>query len=80
VEFDEFGEYYTSTANAVYTELSRMLEEAIATEQPSLLNTVNKSLKAVVDKKLSLKGRHYDFVKEAFDLWNLDFGNSASLL
>ncbi|PWA35027.1 carbonic anhydrase protein [Artemisia annua] len=35
---------------------------------------------AVVNKKLSLKGGHYDFVKGAFDLWNLDFGISASLL
>jgi len=34
---------------------------------------------AVVNKQLSLKGGHYDFVKGAFDLWNLDFGISPSL-
>nr|XP_043623409.1 carbonic anhydrase 2 isoform X1 [Erigeron canadensis] len=34
---------------------------------------------AVVNKQLSLKGAHYDFVKGAFDLWNLDFGISPSL-
>ncbi|KAJ0638181.1 putative carbonic anhydrase [Helianthus annuus] len=35
---------------------------------------------ALVNKKLSLKGAHYDFVKGTFDLWNLDFGISPSLL
>ncbi|XP_071707016.1 carbonic anhydrase 2 [Rutidosis leptorrhynchoides] len=35
---------------------------------------------AVVNKKLSIKGGHYDFVKGAFDLWSLDFGLSPSLL
>lgn len=34
---------------------------------------------AVVNKQLSLKGGHYDFVKGAFDLWNLDFAISPSL-
>ncbi|KAI7728843.1 hypothetical protein M8C21_023822 [Ambrosia artemisiifolia] len=35
---------------------------------------------AVVNKKLSLKGGHYDFVNGSFDLWNLDFGVSPSLI
>ena len=35
---------------------------------------------AVLNKKLSLKGAHYDFVNGSFDLWNLDFGFSTSLI
>ncbi|XP_071736447.1 carbonic anhydrase 2-like [Rutidosis leptorrhynchoides] len=35
---------------------------------------------AIVNKKLSLKGGHYDFVKGTFDLWNLDFSLSPSLI
>ncbi|XP_024987868.1 carbonic anhydrase 2-like isoform X1 [Cynara cardunculus var. scolymus] len=34
---------------------------------------------AVVNKQVSIKGAHYDFVKGAFDLWNLDFAISPSL-
>ncbi|XP_042057550.1 carbonic anhydrase, chloroplastic-like [Salvia splendens] len=33
----------------------------------------------VVKKTLSLKGGHYDFVKGAFQLWNLDFNLSPCL-
>ncbi|KAL0336145.1 UNVERIFIED_CONTAM: Carbonic anhydrase, chloroplastic [Sesamum radiatum] len=34
---------------------------------------------AVVKKTLSLKGGHYDFVKGAFELWNLDCNVSPSV-
>ncbi|XP_022878285.1 carbonic anhydrase 2-like isoform X1 [Olea europaea var. sylvestris] len=33
---------------------------------------------AVVNKTLSLKGGHYDFVKGSFELWNLDYNLSPS--
>ncbi|XP_057486095.1 LOW QUALITY PROTEIN: carbonic anhydrase 2-like [Actinidia eriantha] len=32
----------------------------------------------VIQKSLSIKGGHYDFVKGTFELWNLDFGLSPS--
>ncbi|XP_076918404.1 carbonic anhydrase 2-like [Bidens hawaiensis] len=35
---------------------------------------------ALANKKLSIKGAHYDFVNGTFDLWNLDFGITPSLL
>ncbi|KAK1413792.1 hypothetical protein QVD17_35575 [Tagetes erecta] len=35
---------------------------------------------ALVNKKVSIMGAHYDFVNGAFELWNLDFGLSSSLI
>ncbi|KAI5419635.1 hypothetical protein KIW84_043700 [Lathyrus oleraceus] len=34
---------------------------------------------AVVKKTLALKGAHYDFVKGAFELWDIEFKISSSL-
>lgn len=34
---------------------------------------------AAVNKKLALKGAHYDFVKGSFELWDLDFKISPSV-
>lgn len=34
---------------------------------------------AVVNKRLFIRGAHYNFVSGAFELWNLDFNISPSL-
>jgi carbonic anhydrase len=34
---------------------------------------------AVVKKTIALKGAHYDFVKGAFELWDVDFKISPSV-
>lgn len=34
---------------------------------------------AVVNKRIALKGGHYDFVNGSFELWNIDFKLTPSV-
>ncbi|XP_076935083.1 carbonic anhydrase 2-like [Bidens hawaiensis] len=63
-----------------YSELCTKCEKEAVNVSLGNLLTYPFVREAVVNKKLSLKGGHYDFVNGSFDLWNLDFGISSSLI
>lgn len=55
-----------------------LLQEAVNVSLGNLL-TYPFVRESVVNKKLDLKGAHYDFVNGKFDLWDLDFKISPAL-
>nr|ABC41657.1 carbonic anhydrase 2 [Flaveria pringlei] len=67
-------------SNLEYSDLCTKCEKEAVNVSLGNLLTYPFVREAVVNKKLSLKGAHYDFVNGSFDLWNLDFGISSSLI
>lgn len=55
-----------------------LMQEAVNVSLGNLL-TYPFVREAVVKKTLGLKGAHYDFVKGAFELWDIEFKISSSL-
>ena len=59
--------------------LTNLVQEAVNVSLENLL-TYPFVREAVVNDALSLKGAHYDFVKGTFQLWDLDFAISPSIV
>lgn len=62
-----------------YVKRLKLMQEAVNVSLGNLL-TYPFVREAVVKKTLALKGAHYDFVKGSFDVWNLDFNITPSLV
>ncbi|CAL5197058.1 unnamed protein product [Lathyrus oleraceus] len=87
----DFIEHWVQICSAAKSKVKEEANELDFSEQCTNLEkeAVNVSLgnlltypfvrEAVVKKTLALKGAHYDFVKGAFELWDIEFKISSSL-
>jgi hypothetical protein len=73
----KFGSLSQSCIEVSYLSLSS-IQEAVNVSLGNLL-TYPFVRDAVVKKTIALKGAHYDFVKGAFELWDIDFKISPSV-